>query len=507
MSRELGSLVSLASIPFLSNYKSNIDTNINSGIENQRLIHITNKLGYDIALYYEDHEGEGSGTFMTIIKSDETLDMQSTPGDTFFATEGEDATNRIAMLYIRNDENEYSIEDPGSSTVIRNNKEVTMKLNHDFKNRPHPAIKKLNGPISTAMSVKFRNLSAKKIDLWYFNGVDGTEQGHLAPGRETTTNSYEGHVFYATEHGGSREICRFSMSKDKTLYLIEDPIHPAPQHMLEFSNQELAFHEEYYKQTGIHWRHYYGPDGPRPPPSLFMWPAEKIGQVHKVNSPEGYWECDGTEGQCQSDKYVELELELVSTEPRVFIIPNFLSEFEVGEIIKLARPHIKQSHVGDVEVGVLNSDTRTSKNAWVPRTSSAITESLFLRAADLLNIDEKLLTRTRNAEDMQVVHYDPGQKYDAHHDWGVGSDANSRFLTLLLYLTDQPNTNAGGETSFPKGLDGRGFKVHPGKGSAVLFYNLLEDGNGDDLALHAALPVKEGEKWLANFWVWVEKFH
>ena len=49
------------------------------------------------------------------------------------------------------------------------------------------------------------------------------------------------------------------------------------------------------------------------------------------------------------------------------------------------------------------------------------------------------------------------------------------------------------------------FKVQPGKGSAVLFYNLLEDGNGDDLALHAALPVNEGEKWLANFWVWDPK--
>ena len=36
---------------------------------------------------------------------------------------------------------------------------------------------------------------------------------------------------------------------------------------------------------------------------------------------------------------------------------------------------------------------------------------------------------------------------------------------------------------------GAGIKVSPKKGSAVLFYNLLEDGNGDDLALHAALPV------------------
>lgn len=40
---------------------------------------------------------------------------------------------------------------------------------------------------------------------------------------------------------------------------------------------------------------------------------------------------------------------------------------------------------------------------------------------------------------------------------------------------DPPN---GGETSFPKGGTGAGFKVKPVKGDAVLFYNLLEDGNG-----------------------------
>ena len=36
----------------------------------------------------------------------------------------------------------------------------------------------------------------------------------------------------------------------------------------------------------------------------------------------------------------------------------------------------------------------------------------------------------------------------------------------------------------------------------VLFYNLLPDGNVDERSLHAALPVLEGEKWIANFWVW-----
>ena len=40
------------------------------------------------------------------------------------------------------------------------------------------------------------------------------------------------------------------------------------------------------------------------------------------------------------------------------------------------------------------------------------------------------------------------------------------------------------------------------QGTAALFYNLLVDGNGDDKSLHAALPVHQGEKWLANLWVW-----
>jgi prolyl 4-hydroxylase len=63
-----------------------------------------------------------------------------------------------------------------------------------------------------------------------------------------------------------------------------------------------------------------------------------------------------------------------------------------------------------------------------------------------------------------------------------------------MYLTDQVDEHAGDNL--------QGMKVHRGKGSAVLFYNLLEDGNGDALALHAALPVHRGEKWLGNFWVW-----
>jgi prolyl 4-hydroxylase len=191
---------------------------------------------------------------------------------------------------------------------------------------------------------------------------------------------------------------------------------------------------------------------------------------------------------------------VVSTAPKAFIIDHFLSDFEVNEIVGLAEPQMKGSTVGNKDGGGARVDsTRTSRNTWIGRRASVIIESLFIRAEHLLRIPR---LDTRNTEDIQVVHYKDGQKYDSHHDWGVSGFPESRYITLLLYLSDMDGPNAGGETAFPKGADGAGFKVSPRKGSAVLFYNLLEDGNGDDLALHAALPIHHGEKWLANFWVW-----
>jgi prolyl 4-hydroxylase len=216
--------------------------------------------------------------------------------------------------------------------------------------------------------------------------------------------------------------------------------------------------------------------------------------------------CKGSAEECHSLEPVHLELEVISLQPRAFVIKNFLSDFEAEEIISYGSPRLGKSIVGDVGSGAFESDTRTSKNTWLPRKTSDITDTLFRRAADLLQLDEKILDRHKAAEDLQIVHYQDGQKYDSHHDWGVNGHPESRFITLLLYLNDLVSPDAGGETAFPKANDGLGIKIHPGKGSAVLFYDLLEDGNGDDLSLHAALPIRKGEKWLANFWVWDPKF-
>ena len=380
-----------------------------------------------------------------------------------------------------------------------------VEYNIEHRTRPHPQVKNLNYRV-TAMSAKFRSLSGRNLDVWYDNGTpEGTEQAKLTPGMMATTNTYEGHSFFVTVQGNkSHVLSRFSITKERVLYPIYDPEVPADEDTLEHNRREEEYAEEYLHRTGRAWRHYYGIDGPRPPPTLFMWPADSIGDVHRVTSNQSYWKCMDSQENCQTfNESIALELEVVSTEPRAFIISNFLSEFEAEQIIETAKPKLHHSTVGNkLGGGTRSSSTRTSSNAWISRNSGPFYDSLYRRAADLLRLDEAILHPTQNVEDIQVVHYINGQKYDSHHDWGVAGYPESRYITLLMYLTDMPSATAGGETSFPKGADGQGFKVMPKKGDAVLFYNLLEDGNGDDLALHAALPAVEGEKWLANFWVW-----
>lgn len=50
-------------------------------------------------------------------------------------------------------------------------------------------------------------------------------------------------------------------------------------------------------------------------------------------------------------------------------------------------------------------------------------------------------------------------------------------------------------------------KVSPAKGKAVIWYNhFVDDANGwlgplDEFTFHGGCPVKNGVKWIANFWV------
>ena len=157
---------------------------------------------------------------------------------------------------------------------------------------------------------------------------------------------------------------------------------------------------------------------------------------------------------------------------------------ELSRGIKLKR---STTRAGDITQETTNDSTRTSQNSWIDRQRSPIVDSIYRRAADLLQIDEACFRKRDShethlvpnytgpiTERLQLVRYEVGQQYTAHHDVAVPANSkygqSSRFITLLLYLNEGME---GGETSFPRWLNGETTKileVKPESGKAILFY-------------------------------------
>lgn len=72
---------------------------------------------------------------------------------------------------------------------------------------------------------------------------------------------------------------------------IIDPKFPLDNATAKMVRAEKTFMNKYYKEKRFHWRNYFGPEGPRPPPFLSMWPAERVGDVHQVTTSQNYWYC------------------------------------------------------------------------------------------------------------------------------------------------------------------------------------------------------------------------
>lgn len=89
------------------------------------------------------------------------------------------------------------------------------------------------------------------------------------------------------------------------------------------------------------------------------------------------------------------------------------------------------------------------------------------------------------SESLNLLKYEPGQKYDFHFDtdWTY-----YRTVSVLVYLN--PSEYEGGETHF-KHFD---LKVKPEKPSIVIFPSNYS-------YLHSALPVVSGEKFIVVSWM------
>merc|ERR1712032_201888 len=244
------------------------------------------------------------------------------------------------------------------------------------------------------------------------------------------------------------------------------------------------------------------------------------------------------------EEELELTLSVLSVSPRVIEIDYFLSDIEIEHIMELTT-HYNNSKIDSVVNKNCNSheDTycisienervnsqrgkksntskqffQSSTKAWIYREFSPIIDSLYRRVADLLQIDESALRHRKEykytnlrshhsiAEPLKIDLYNKGQQDIPHHDVLYPSITDryqpSRFASILFYLNDGIK---GGETVFPRAIttdSPDGIKVTPKKGKAVLFYNVLPDGNVDDSCQHGSNKVLEGKMWIAYLSVW-----
>lgn len=137
------------------------------------------------------------------------------------------------------------------------------------------------------------------------------------------------------------------------------------------------------------------------------------------------------------------------------------------------------------------SSTRTSSSVFLVEADAPVVGTVFAKVAALLGEPRSRM------EDMQVVKYEPGQKYDAHWDPCFDCTADNgdlrRVHTVLMYLNDDFE---GGHTVFPVA----GKHVVPRRGVAAVFQS-MQNGKIIPQARHAAAPVAKGTKWVATVWV------
>ncbi|KAG7277837.1 hypothetical protein CRUP_006737 [Coryphaenoides rupestris] len=105
------------------------------------------------------------------------------------------------------------------------------------------------------------------------------------------------------------------------------------------------------------------------------------------------------------------------------------------------------------------------------------------------------------SEPLQVVRYQKGGHYHAHHDSGPVYPETACTHTRRAALDSMPF-----ETSCRRNCDRSNLRVKPTRGTAVFWYNYLSDGKGwvgeqDQYSLHGGCVVTQGTKWVANKWI------
>ncbi|XP_015239359.1 PREDICTED: prolyl 4-hydroxylase subunit alpha-3 [Cyprinodon variegatus] len=188
--------------------------------------------------------------------------------------------------------------------------------------------------------------------------------------------------------------------------------------------------------------------------------------------------------------------EVLSLQPHVVLYHDFITGAEAEDIKQLAQSGLKRSVVASGKKQE-TADYRISESAWLKGSEGSIVGRLDQRISVLTGLNVK----HPYGEFLQVVNYGIGGHYEPHFDHATSPTSpvfklktGNRVATFMIYLS---SVEAGGSTAFIYA----NFSVPVVAKSALFWWNLHRNGQGDEDTLHAGCPVLIGDKWVANKWI------
>ena len=184
--------------------------------------------------------------------------------------------------------------------------------------------------------------------------------------------------------------------------------------------------------------------------------------------------------------------------PRIVCANAFVPPEICDWLIGVGRSRLRPAEVYDPVTGEKYHDAAIRNHGVVSFDITQYDVVLLLmraRVAALANV------AFDDLEPAMLLNYQPGQRFLPHFDYldPVKQRDNialhgQRVGTFLLYLNDG---FAGGETDFPE----LGWRYKGRKGDALLFWSADANGALEHSALHAGLPLSNGEKWVLSQWI------
>jgi prolyl 4-hydroxylase len=187
-------------------------------------------------------------------------------------------------------------------------------------------------------------------------------------------------------------------------------------------------------------------------------------------------------------------LKLPSSNLDIFVVRDFLTERECGELIARIELMRQPSGVlGDYPGG--DPEYRTSESCNM-RPDDPVVIAIEQKITHLMGIDP------RHGETIQGQRYAVGQQFKPHHDFfyidqpywqDMERTGGQRTWTAMMFLNAP---EAGGQTAFPEA----NLKVTPRRGNLLAWNNMDVAGEPNPYSLHQGMPVEAGVKYIITKW-------